>query len=150
MARRMSEAGVLLAALEGVGPLARRLNQAHTRLWYEQVDRGLTGPQFTVLSLLHAHGAMDQGTLGALAHLDKSTVAPLLARLRHRGLVDIAKDSGDGRRKLVGIMESGRETATALAPAVVCVSERLLEPLPPAERAEFLRLLRRVVQGPEG
>ncbi|WP_405564782.1 MarR family winged helix-turn-helix transcriptional regulator [Streptomyces sp. NBC_01180] len=140
--------GHLLSAIGGIGPLARQLNQVHTRLWYEQVHRGLTGPQFTVLSLLHAHGAMDQGRLGALANLDKSTVAPLLDRLLRRGLVDIAKDDSDRRRKLVSITESGRELATSLAPAVVSVNEQMLAHFSPQERDQFLALLRRAVQGP--
>ncbi|MFF9126518.1 MarR family winged helix-turn-helix transcriptional regulator [Streptomyces sp. NPDC014889] len=149
MSGQNTETGTLAAALGGIGPLARKLNQAHTRLWYEQVHQDLTGPQFTVLSLLQTHGAMDQGTLGVRAHLDKSTAAPLLDRLRRRGLVDIAKDSSDRRRKLVSITESGRDLATRLAPAVVSVSEQMLEPLSPEEREEFLRLLRRTVEDPQ-
>ncbi|MFE2374647.1 MarR family winged helix-turn-helix transcriptional regulator [Streptomyces sp. NPDC059398] len=141
--------GDLLTAIGGVGPLARQLNQVHTRLWYEQVHQDLTGPQFTVLSLLQARGAMDQGSLGALASLDKSTAAPLLERLRRRGLVDITKDESDRRRKLVRITGSGRELATSLAPAVAAVSEQMLAHLSPQERDQFLALLRRAVQGPQ-
>ncbi|MFC6500451.1 hypothetical protein [Streptomyces plicatus] len=48
-------------ALGGLGPLARQLNQVHNRLWHERVHQDVTGPQFTVLSLLDAHGDMDQG-----------------------------------------------------------------------------------------
>ncbi|MFF0742938.1 MarR family winged helix-turn-helix transcriptional regulator [Streptomyces sp. NPDC004111] len=148
MAEENAEAGAVLAAIEGIGPLARRLNQAHTRLWYDQVHQDLTGPQFTVLSLLHAHGAMDQGTLGALAHLDKSTAAPLLDRLRRRGLVEFAQDEADRRRKLVSVTDEGRSLAEALAPAVMSVGEQLLDPLSPEEREVFLGLLRRTVRQP--
>ncbi|ANH95019.1 MULTISPECIES: MarR family winged helix-turn-helix transcriptional regulator [unclassified Streptomyces] len=135
-----------LEALDGPGPLARRLNQVHTRLWYETVHQDLTGPQFTVLSLLDAHGDMDQGTLGARAHLDKSTAAPLLRRLRQRGLVDIAQDADDRRRKVVRLTEEGRGLAVALAPRVTAVSERILAPFTPKEREQFLALLRRAVE----
>ncbi|MFD7992368.1 MarR family winged helix-turn-helix transcriptional regulator [Streptomyces mexicanus] len=134
-----------LDALGGLGPLARQLNQLHTRLWYEQVHQDLTGPQFTVLSLLDAHGDMDQSTLGALAHLDKSTAAPLLERLRRRGLVDIARDDSDRRRKRVRLTEEGRQLAVRLAPAVVAVSEQMLAPFTPEERDQLLSLLRRAV-----
>ncbi|MFI8997309.1 MarR family winged helix-turn-helix transcriptional regulator [Streptomyces sp. NPDC053542] len=143
------DTGLLLAAIGGLGPLARQLSQAHNRLWYEQVHQDLTGPQFTVLCLLHTRGAMDQGTLGALANLDKSTAAPLLDRLRKRGLVDLAKDDSDRRRKLVRITDTGRDLATRLAPAVVSVSDQLLAPFTPEERDQFLTLLRRAVQGRE-
>lgn len=134
-----------LDALQGVGPLARRLNQMHTRLWYEQVHQDLTGPQFTVLALLDAHGEMDQGTLGTLAHLDKSTAAPLLERLRRRGLVDITQDTSDRRRKMVHITEQGRELTVRLAPAAVAVSEQILALLPAEEHDQLLDMLRRMV-----
>ncbi|MEV0277469.1 MarR family winged helix-turn-helix transcriptional regulator [Streptomyces sp. NPDC050610] len=149
MAHGDSDSRALLDAISGVGPLARRLNQVHTRLWYEQVDSDLTGPQFTVLSLLCERGVTDQGTLGALAHLDKSTAAPLLERLRRRGLVDLAKDASDRRRKLVSITDEGRELAARLAPAVLRVNEQMLEPFSGEEREQLLSLLRRAVQGAE-
>jgi DNA-binding MarR family transcriptional regulator len=137
-----------LDAIQGVGPLARRLSQLHTRLWNEHVDRELTGPQYTVLALLDAHGDMDQGTLGTLAFLDKSTAAPLLERLHRRGLVDITRDPGDRRRKVVHLTEEGRELTVRLAPAAVGVSERILGPFSPEEHDQLLDLLRRTVDGP--
>ncbi|MEU5846942.1 MarR family winged helix-turn-helix transcriptional regulator [Saccharopolyspora shandongensis] len=141
-------AETLAAAIGGLGPLARRLNQVHTRLWHEQVDRDLTGPQFTVLSLLHMHGDLDQGALGSLAHLDKSTAAPLLDRLERRGLVETAKDDADKRRKLVRLTDDGRELAGRLAPAVISVSDQMLSSLTDEEREQFLALLHRLVQPP--
>lgn len=137
-----------LDALQGVGPLARRLNQMHTRLWYEQVDQDLTGPQFTVLALLDAHGDMDQGTLGTLAYLDKSTAAPLLERLHRRGLVDITRDASDRRRKMVHITEEGRELTVRLAPAAVAVSEQILALFSTEEHDQLLDMLRRAVDEP--
>ncbi|MFJ9411299.1 MarR family winged helix-turn-helix transcriptional regulator [Streptomyces sp. NPDC101393] len=109
----------------------------------------LTGPQFTVLSLLHTRGTMDQGMLATLASLDKSTLAPLLDRLQRRELVDVVKGDSDRRRKLVSITQSGRELATGLAPAVIAVSDQMLAHFTPRERDQFLALLRRAVQGPQ-
>ncbi|RFU42472.1 MarR family transcriptional regulator [Actinomadura logoneensis] len=150
MNREKADASRVRAAIEGVGPLARRLNQAHARLWHERVDQELTGPQFTVLSLLCTHGDMDQGTLGALAHLDKSTAAPLLDRLRRRGLVELAKDDADRRRKLVRVTPDGRALATRLAPQVIAVGDHLLSSLTPEEQRQFVALLAKVVAVPEG
>nr|WP_018530518.1 MarR family winged helix-turn-helix transcriptional regulator [Streptomyces sp. SID8379] len=88
---------------------------------------------------------MDQGTLGSLARLDKSTAAPLLGRLRRRGLVEITKDSADRRRKLVTVTEEGAELATGLAPAAATVSEQLPALPAPGDREELLRLPRRTL-----
>ncbi|KUL38847.1 MarR family transcriptional regulator [Streptomyces sp. NRRL F-4489] len=150
MTPKQRDAAEVAAAISGVGPLARRLSQVHARLWHEQVDRDLTGPQFTVLSLLHTHGDMDQGTLGALAHLDKSTAAPLLDRLRRRGLVELTKDPADLRRKMIRITGGGREAAVRLAPAILAVNEQILAAFSPEEREQFLTLLRRAVEGVPG
>ncbi|MCC3314932.1 MarR family winged helix-turn-helix transcriptional regulator [Nocardia africana] len=140
----------LRAAIDGVGPLARRLSQAYTRLWHERVDSDLTGPQFTVLSLLHLHGAMDQRTLGELASLDKSTAAPLLDRLQRRELIRITKDDGDRRRKLITVTDAGRKLAADLAPAVIEINTRSLAGLTEAEAQRFLDLLRRVIDTHHG
>ncbi|MER5390351.1 MarR family transcriptional regulator [Saccharopolyspora sp. NPDC002686] len=148
MAAAEGAADVLTAAISGLGPLARRLNQVHTRLWHEQVDHDLTGPQFTVLSLLNAHGDLDQGTLGALAHLDKSTAAPLLDRLRKRGLVELTKDNADKRRKFARLTSDGRALAQRLAPAVLSVNEQMLSVFSPEERQQFLSLLHRLLEDP--
>ncbi|MFC4913119.1 MarR family winged helix-turn-helix transcriptional regulator [Actinomadura gamaensis] len=148
MSQEKADASLVRAAIEGVGPLARRLNQAHARLWHERVDQELTGPQFTVLSLLSTHGDMDQSTLGALAHLDKSTAAPLLDRLRRRGLVELAKDDADRRRKLVRITAEGRDLAARLAPEVIAVGDSMLGSLTPSEQRQFLTLLAKAVANP--
>jgi DNA-binding MarR family transcriptional regulator len=148
MSHQDLQSGAVAAAINGVGPLARRLNQIHARLWHEQVDADLTGPQFTVLSLLHTGGEMDQGTLCALAYLDKSTAAPLLDRLHRRELVEITRDSADRRRKVVHITDTGTKLAIRLAPAVVAVSEQILTQFTTEERDQLLCLLHRAAEGP--
>ncbi|MFZ3597941.1 MarR family winged helix-turn-helix transcriptional regulator [Streptomyces sp. BH104] len=78
------------------------------------------------------------------------TAAPLLERLRRRGLLDLEKDERDRRRKLVRITESGRHLVARLAPGVTDVSDQLLDVLTAEEREEFLRVLRRVTTRPQG
>jgi DNA-binding MarR family transcriptional regulator len=145
MAQETSHTAAMQRALGGVGPLARRLHQAHTRLWHENVHSELTGPQYTVLSLLHLRGEMDQSTIGALASLDKSTAAPLLARLEQRGLVDITTSTEDRRRKVVSITEDGHELIVRLASAAAGVADRMLAAFTTEEATQFLSLLQRAI-----
>jgi DNA-binding MarR family transcriptional regulator len=91
---------------------------------------------------------MDQGTLGTLSHLDKSTAAPLIERLHRRGLVDITRDTSDRRRKVVHITEEGRELTVRLAPAAVAVSEQILALFSTEEHDQLLDMLRRTVDEP--
>lgn len=135
---------VLARARNGPGHLARRFYQAHTRLWQESIRDELTGPQFTVLGVLHADGPLDQGTVGERARLDKSTTAPVLERLRQRGLVQITKDSADRRRKLLRITDAGSELVLCTAPKAAEVGDRLLAPLTATEQDQLLEMLRRI------
>ncbi|OLP01049.1 MarR family transcriptional regulator [Mycolicibacterium porcinum] len=140
-----STSPAISAALSGVGPLIRRLGQAHTQLWHERIGPEITGPQFTVLALLTQHGPLDQGTLGAYAHLDKSTAAPLIERLRQRGLVALEQDPADRRRKMISVTPEGRSLAGNVANDVTQVGEQLLDRLTPTERAKFVTLARKLL-----
>ncbi|WP_284986779.1 MarR family transcriptional regulator [Arthrobacter sp. fls2-241-R2A-172] len=132
--------------IAGAGPLSRQLNQLYTRFWHEVMsDFDVTGPQYTALVLLVLHGPIDQGTLGGLASLDKSTAAPLLARLRDRELVAIERDSADKRRKVLCVTDRGRAVVADMAPLVTRVESRMLGNLSSGEGAAFLALARRVV-----
>jgi DNA-binding MarR family transcriptional regulator len=133
------------SALEGPGPLARRLYQSHTRLWHEKVDATLTGPQFTVLVELTERGQLDHSALVNFAHLDKSTLTPLLNRLEERGLIGIARDERDHRRKLLTATDDGVAVVNRLAPAAAAVGDELLADLTADERSTLLDLLRRAV-----
>jgi DNA-binding MarR family transcriptional regulator len=129
----------------GAGHVIRRLFQLRSRLWQETVPYDLTGPQYTVLGALYLNGRMDQGTLGQHAGLDKSTAAPIIERLRGRGLLEITRDGADARRKLLDLTPEGRRTVVGMAPYAVAVDERLLSALTADERAEFARLTGRVL-----
>jgi DNA-binding MarR family transcriptional regulator len=129
----------------GAGHVIRRLFQLRSRFWQETVPYDLTGPQYTVLGALYLNGRMDQGTLGQHAGLDKSTAAPIIERLRGRGLLEITRDIADARRKLLDLTPEGRRTVVGMAPYAVAVDERLLSALTADERAEFARLTGRVL-----
>lgn len=131
----------------GAGHVIRRLFQLRSRLWQETVPYELTGPQYTVLGALFLNGRMDQGTLGQHAGLDKSTAAPIIERLRGRGLLVTTRDTADARRKLLDLTPEGRRTVVRMAPFAVEVDERLLSALTADERAEFARLAGLVIGG---
>jgi DNA-binding MarR family transcriptional regulator len=88
---------------------------------------------------------MDQGTLGQHAGLDKSTAAPIVERLRGRGLLVITRDTADARRKLLDLTPEGRQLVMRTAPFAADVDEQLLAALTVAEREEFARLVDRVL-----
>ncbi|MFF0794842.1 MarR family winged helix-turn-helix transcriptional regulator [Streptomyces spiralis] len=129
----------------GAGNVIRRLFQQRTRLWQQTLPEDITGPQFTVLGVLYLHGAMDQRTLGHYASLDKSTAAPIVERLRTRGLLTVERDTADARRKVLALTPTGRETVVRLAPCAAQVEDLLLGDLSPAEREQFFHLAYRIL-----
>lgn len=76
---------------------------------------GLTYPQYiTMLVLWESDGPLSMGDLGARLHLDSGTLAPLIKRLVHLGVVERQRDPSDDRRVLVTLTEQGvtmRQTA---------------------------------------
>lgn len=91
------------------GYLARRLHQAYTAAWARRVDPVLTGPQYSVLVTVDAHPDLDQGSLAHTVALDRSTMADVCRRLEDRGLIARTQAPADGRRKLLGLTDDGRE-----------------------------------------
>jgi DNA-binding MarR family transcriptional regulator len=88
---------------------------------------------------------MDQRTLGDYASLDKSTAAPIVERLRLRGLLTVERDAADARRKVLALTRLGREVVVQLAPYAAQVEDLLLGELSPAEREQFFRLSNRIL-----
>ena len=131
------------------GHLIRRAHQVHTQLWAEFLPLDITGSQYSILSALSVHGALDQATVGRLTSLDKSSVAELASRMAQRGLVQRDKDEQDGRKRVPRITEDGVRTVAQAAPHVDRLGQRLLAPLDEHERTRFMDYLRRVGDLPD-
>ncbi|KRA25458.1 hypothetical protein ASD65_14290 [Microbacterium sp. Root61] len=126
------------------GHLVRRAQQVHTALFAEEFDHELTGPQFATMYVLARHPEISQRKLGALAALDKSTAADIVDRLARRGWLLSHRDPADRRRSVLSLTDDAQRAATAYAPRVEAVQQRVLEPLPASRRAVFLTALTQV------
>lgn len=108
------------------GYLARRLHQAYTAAWARRVDPVLTGPQYAVLVTVEAHPRLDQGSLAHTVALDRSTMADVCRRLEERGLIERTQAPADGRRKLLGLTEPGREALHRVHQRVLALEGELM------------------------
>jgi DNA-binding MarR family transcriptional regulator len=71
---------------------------------------GLKMPQFIVLNhLVRLGGEWSPARLAAAFQLTKGAMTNTLQRLEARGLVKVSADPGDGRGKLVGLTDAGRD-----------------------------------------
>lgn len=130
------------------GYLVRRLHQIHVALFLGQVAGGRVTPiQYGLLSILVSRPNIDQFTIGAELGLDRANVADILKRLESRRLVTRVVDPANRRRKLCLVTAEGEEFVRRYQADMQQSQARLLAPLSPSERAQFMDLLGRLVEG---
>jgi MarR family transcriptional regulator, temperature-dependent positive regulator of motility len=131
------------------GHLARRLQQAHSLLWGAMVSEETTSPQFAVLNALVEKPDIDQRTLSEHVHLDRSTIADVVARLGRRGLLERVRDPRDGRRNVLKLTDEGERLHRKLVTRTARMNRVFLAPLAEDERELLLRLIGRVADAAE-
>ncbi|EFL26265.1 MarR family transcriptional regulator [Streptomyces himastatinicus ATCC 53653] len=131
------------------GHLARRLQQAHSLLWGAMVSEETTSPQFAVLNALVEKPDIDQRTLSEHVHLDRSTIADVVARLGRRGLLERVRDPRDGRRNVLKLTDEGERLHRKLVTRTARMNRVFLAPLDEDERELLLRLIGRVADAAE-
>jgi MarR family transcriptional regulator, lower aerobic nicotinate degradation pathway regulator len=77
---------------------------------------------------------------------DLSTIGEVVGRLEGKGLVKRLVSPKDRRAKVLYITPAGRRLLAQIKPYVDVAQERILAPLPRAERAPFMRALKHLVE----
>jgi DNA-binding MarR family transcriptional regulator len=129
------------------GHYARRMQQVAVALFVQEVgDLGLTPVQYSALHAVCEQPGIDQKTLGSSIGYDASTIAGVLDRLEVRGLLSRSVSPTDRRARLLSPTKEGLETLEAVVPRMLKAQHRLLDPLSPKERSEFMRMMKTVVE----
>jgi DNA-binding MarR family transcriptional regulator len=124
----------------------RRLHQIAVAIFLQETEAaGVTPVQYGVLQAASNHPGIDQRTLARSVGLDTSTTAGVIDRLEARGLLQRDSSPDDRRVRLLSLTDAGRALLAAVLPAMQRAQERILEPLPKAERKEFMRMVRTLV-----
>ncbi len=135
------------AFLRTPGHLLRRCHQISVAIFLDECEAfDLTPLQYVTLSALATHGPMDKATVGGAVALDRTTVAVVVKNLEERGLVTTRPSDHDRRAKLIKITAKGLNLVASVQPLVASAQERTVAPLAPKERAELLRLLRKIAE----
>ena len=142
--RNRGERGVEIAIHEEPGHLIRRAQQIAVARFHEVHGRHVTPIQYAILRTLHSHPGIDQVTLAQLIALDTSTTADIAARLDTKGW--IAREVLPRRQRRLSLTPLGEDILLELLPGVTLVYDRVLGGLNETEKAEFMRLLGKVVQ----
>lgn len=124
----------------------RRLHQIAVAIFLQETaETGLTPVQYAAMQTVRNRPGIDQRTLARTIGFDTSTIGGVIDRLEARGLIVRNLSPADRRVRLLTISEAGLALIENATPAVLRAQERMLEPLPRHERAEFLRMLRLLV-----
>ncbi len=136
----------LLPLTDLPGHYIRRLQQIAVGVFMEETHAfGVTPVQFAALNAVLATPGIDQRTLAARIGFDTSTIGGVVDRLEARGWVQRKVSSEDRRARLLQVTPEGQRLLHDVSDAVLLTQERILAPLPEAERKEFLRMLKVLV-----
>lgn len=124
------------------GHLIRRLHQITVGIFTQEVgELAVTQVQFAALQALRLNEGVDQRTLARLIALDASTTGGVIDRLEVRGLVERVLSPHDRRVKLLHLTPDGRALLDRLVPLMLAAQERMLAPLAPEQRVQFMDML---------
>ena len=128
-----------------VGHLLRRSQQRAVDLFAEEVgEDGPTPRQFAVLISVHQNPGVSQTDLVRMTGIDRSTLTEILRRLGRRGLIRRERQPEDRRTNALLLTASGQTAMEEAMEAVERAQQRILAPIPAAERRAAMRVLEKL------
>jgi DNA-binding MarR family transcriptional regulator len=112
-------------------------------------DSGMTGADYTVLSVLSEHptGRMAAQELGTLLQWEKSRLSHQIRRMEQLGLIVREPNPADARSVIVSLQPAGRRIIEDAAPQhVYNVRQHFIDLFTPAELDTFADLNERVLR----
>jgi DNA-binding MarR family transcriptional regulator len=126
--------------------LLHRAGQCATDIFLAEARlSGLTPRQFAVLMTIAEEEGLTQTELVERTGIDRSTLADIVARLLGRGLIQRRRAKDDARAYAIKLSAQGAKSLRDAEPGAVSADTRLLAPLPPAKRQDFLDQLNLIV-----
>lgn len=107
---------------------------------------GITRREWRLLLILAEQGPLQPSQLADQAQLDRTRTSRNITSLAQKKLIERLPCTGDGRRTILAVTESGRELHAALFPQVADINRALLAGLPDAEVDRLAHSLRVLVE----
>ena len=127
------------------GYLIRRAHQLATAAYVAEFGaEAVTGVQFIALNAIIEEPGLTGVTVAERIGYDKMTTSQLIRRLEKKGLVTRSPSKTDGREIQLWPTDEARRVVGAIGAGMNRVADSLLAPLAPAERREFLALLKKL------
>ena len=124
----------------------RRMQQIAVAIFLQETEAtGVTPVQYAALQTVANVPGVDQRTLARSIGFDTSTIAGVVDRLEARGMLLRSASPDDRRVRLLSLTPDGQALLAEVTLGMQRAQARMLAPLPKAERAEFMRMLRVLV-----
>ena len=135
-------------ALEDLpGHYIRRLQQIAVGIFMDETaDVNVTPVQFALLFAASQETGLDQRTLAGRIGLDTSTIGAVVDRLESRELIERKVSPDDKRVRLLSVTPAGKKLLQGVMPAMLRAQDRMLAPLPKADRPKFMAMVKRIVE----
>jgi MarR family transcriptional regulator, temperature-dependent positive regulator of motility len=104
-------------------------------------DKEITLRQYAVLAAVSDKAGRSQTDLVRATGIDRSTLADMIKRMEHKGLLAREKSAKDGRAKAVKLTHKGRAKLEEARPFADAADRTLLDALPKARRRAFVETL---------
>jgi DNA-binding MarR family transcriptional regulator len=129
------------------GHYIRRLQQIAVGIFMDETaDVNITPVQFALLFAASQEAGLDQRTLAGRIGLDTSTIGAVVDRLESRGLIERNVSADDKRVRLLSVTPGGKKLLQGVMPAMLRAQDRMLAPLPKADRSRFMAMVKRIVE----
>jgi DNA-binding MarR family transcriptional regulator len=130
------------------GHVIRRLQQYAVLIFHEETAGfDLTPTQYVTLQVLEHRAGIDQVTLSELTAIDRSMTARIVDALAQRGLIDKRPAANDRRANSLFITAKARRLLAGIDTSVDRSQAKILEPLRPVERRQFMRMVKTLLDG---
>ena len=131
----------------GLGFLVRLLD-TRVHLLYEQLtgQKDITPRQFGVLLTLYQRGTLTLTELAGLIRVDRSTLGEMINRMAERSLITKRNNGSDRRSAEVLLAPAGKKALFEIVAGAAQLQGALLAPLPPEERAQFMRCIKLIAE----
>lgn len=113
---------------------------------WTSAELGLQRPEFATLFCAAHLGDITATDVVTLTGIPKNSVSRAVKKLTEERLLSSQADEHDGRRAILQLTAAGRRTYERILPKFRERQERMMSVLSPAERAEFNRLLDKLVE----
>lgn len=128
------------------GYCIRRLNQIAVAIFLQETEpQAITPVQYGCLQAVANTPGMDQRTLARTIGIDTSTIGGVVDRLEARGLLERKPRPDDRRVRLLSITSEGLKLLRAVRPGMLRAQQRMLDPLTPHQREQFMQMLRAII-----